>query len=98
MPALSAKALALLAYLVLEPGIHSREELAGLLWGESTDDEARASLRQALKLLRGHLGKTLRCDRSMVRLTGVIPCDVQNSASRSLRTQSWPPLSTFPGS
>ncbi|HEY3011263.1 MAG TPA: hypothetical protein VGJ36_00855, partial [Gemmatimonadales bacterium] len=47
-PQLSAKALALLAYLALEPGPHSREELAGLLWGESSDAEARASLRQAV--------------------------------------------------
>ena len=39
---LSAKALALLAYLALEPGAHSRDELAALLWGDSPDEKAKA--------------------------------------------------------
>jgi DNA-binding SARP family transcriptional activator len=77
-PQLSAKALALLTYLVLEPGPHTREKLAGLLWGESTDDEARASLRQALKHLRGQLGEALRCDRSLIELTGIVECPVKD--------------------
>jgi len=46
------KDLALLAYLVLEPGAHTRDELATLLWGDSADDKARASLRQAMTALR----------------------------------------------
>jgi DNA-binding SARP family transcriptional activator len=82
VPPLSAKALALLTYLVLEPGPHSREELAGLLWGESSDDEARASLRQAIKHLRGHLGEVLRCDRSTIELTGTITCKVRDFRER----------------
>ncbi len=42
-----------MAYLVLESDrAHSREKLAGLLWGESTDARARQSLRQALYSLR----------------------------------------------
>ena len=45
---LSAKSLALLAYLALEPGPHSREERSALLWGEYPDVKAKASLRQAL--------------------------------------------------
>ncbi|HMQ31168.1 MAG TPA: AAA family ATPase [Chloroflexaceae bacterium] len=53
----SAKTLALLAYLALEPGRpHSRERLAALLWGGSPDALARKSLRQALYSLRGALG------------------------------------------
>ena len=49
----SAKVLALLAYLVLEADRHhSREKLATLLWGESPDTRARASLRQGLYSLR----------------------------------------------
>jgi len=53
----SAKALALLAYLVLEGCTpHSRAKLAGLLWGESPDAQARHSLRQALHSLRQALG------------------------------------------
>jgi DNA-binding SARP family transcriptional activator len=73
---LGAKELSLLAYLVLEPGPHSREELATLLWGESSDADARASLRQALKHLRDALGPLLDAERSSVRLDGSIGCDV----------------------
>lgn len=46
------KALAMLAYLCLEPGMHSREQLAGLLWPESEPDAARANLRTTLMYLR----------------------------------------------
>lgn len=53
----SAKTLALLAYLILEASTsHSREKLAGLLWGESLQAQARHSLRQALYSLRRALG------------------------------------------
>jgi DNA-binding SARP family transcriptional activator len=82
VPQLSAKAVALLIYLVLEPGPHTREELAGLLWGESSDEEARASLRQAIKHLRLQLGEVLRCDRSVIELTGVIECGVYQFRER----------------
>ncbi|HEX2250494.1 MAG TPA: AAA family ATPase [Gemmatimonadales bacterium] len=75
---LSAKALGLLAYLALEPGPHTREELAGLLWGESSDAEARASLRQAIKQLRCQLGDALRCDRASLELSRSIECEVRN--------------------
>jgi DNA-binding SARP family transcriptional activator len=74
--ALGAKALGLLAYLTLESRPHSREELAGLLWGESPEQEARASLRQALKQLRAALGDIVRCDRTSVELAGPVECDV----------------------
>lgn len=73
---LGAKELALLAFLTLEPGSHTREELAGLLWGESSESEARGSLRQALKHLRGSLSEILRSDRSVVELAAPIACDV----------------------
>ena len=43
------KAQALLAYIVVEPGeAHLRDKLAALLWGDSSDERARHSLRQAL--------------------------------------------------
>ena len=73
---LGAKALALLAYLALEPRAHSREELTALLWGEFTDEKARASLRQALRRIRTVLVDRIRTDRSLVELTGPISCDV----------------------
>lgn len=82
VPQLSAKALALLAYLALEPGQHTREELAGLLWGESSDAEARASLRQALKQLRSACGDILRGDRAVIELRGTVECDVREFRQR----------------
>ena len=73
---LGAKELSLLAYLVLQPGPHGREELATLLWGESSDADARASLRQALKHLRDALGPLLDIERNSVALSGPLPCDI----------------------
>jgi DNA-binding SARP family transcriptional activator len=72
---LSCKCIGLLAYLALEPGPHSRESLASLLWGESDDDSARTSLRQALMHLREILGDTIRADRTSVSLAGPVACD-----------------------
>jgi DNA-binding SARP family transcriptional activator len=77
-PLLGAKDLALLTFLALEPGPHTREELAGLLWGESSEPEARASLRQSLQHLRTRLGPIVRGDRAVVELTGVVHCDVRD--------------------
>jgi DNA-binding SARP family transcriptional activator len=75
-PPLGAKALALLTYLVLEGRPHTREELAGLLWGDSPDAEARASLRQALKRLREALGGVVEADRHLVELVQPVDCDI----------------------
>jgi DNA-binding SARP family transcriptional activator len=50
------KALALLAYLALDPGPHPRERLANLLWPQADVIDARASLRTALNYLRQGLG------------------------------------------
>jgi len=72
----AAKSLALLAYLALEPGSHSREELATLLWGESPERAARASLRQALRWLRASIGDALRIGGDTVELCGPVECDV----------------------
>ena len=74
--ALAAKSLALLAYMTLEPGSHSRDELSSLLWGESGEVKARASLRQALKQLKDTLGDHLTLDRSSVQLVTPVDCDV----------------------
>lgn len=48
----SRKVLALLIYLVVEGGWHSREKLVALLWPESDDKRGRASLRSTLARLR----------------------------------------------
>jgi len=75
-PPLGAKALALLAYVVLEERPHTREELAGLLWGDSPEADARASLRQALKRLREALGGVVEADRRLVELVEPVECDI----------------------
>jgi TolB-like protein len=43
---------ALLAYLALVPGPHSRDHLSNLLWSDRSDQQARNSLRQALNALK----------------------------------------------
>ncbi len=49
----SRKARALLGYLLLNGGAtESREHLVGLLWSESDEEKARASLRQCIKEIR----------------------------------------------
>ena len=75
-PAIGAKAMALLAYLVLERRPQTREALAGLLWGESPEAEARASLRQSLKHLRETVGDLLNAERTLIDLSGPLQCDV----------------------
>ncbi len=64
---------ALLAYLAMSPGdAHPRERLAGLLWSERGDRQARDSLKQALMRLRRCFdaaeGGALRTDRQSVAL------------------------------
>ncbi len=51
----TTKTLALLAYLVMRPGPHQREFLAGLLWGEQDSPRAARSLRRALWNIRHSL-------------------------------------------
>src|SRR5207248_4945903 len=49
------KAQALLVYLAVEGGMHSRSKLAALLWPDSEPTDARKTLRNALTLLRNLL-------------------------------------------
>jgi len=51
------KVLALLAYLAVERGLHSRESLMALFWPESPANSAAASLRVTLSRLRQGLGQ-----------------------------------------
>src|SRR5205823_6908089 len=46
------KAEALLLYLAVEGGMHSRSKLAALLWPDSEPADARKTLRNAITLLR----------------------------------------------
>jgi predicted ATPase/DNA-binding SARP family transcriptional activator len=64
------KAASLLAFLVLHPGRHSREQLATLFWGDFPDVEARRSLRTALSHLRRSLGAScVIADRESVQFS-----------------------------
>jgi DNA-binding SARP family transcriptional activator len=74
---LPTKSLALLAFLAVESGTHSREKLATLLWGESSDEKANASLRQALSTLRRTLGDQITITRTAVGLEPGVTSDVQ---------------------
>jgi predicted ATPase/DNA-binding SARP family transcriptional activator len=56
---LSAKAVALLAYLAVTRQSHSRQALAGLFWGELPEATARANLRLTLSRLRKTVGDAL---------------------------------------
>lgn len=69
----SRRARALLAWLALWPGAHTRARLAALLWPDVLDASARASLRSALWALRASLGpggEYLRTGRDSVELSG----------------------------
>ena len=66
---LPRKARALLAFLALTPNRpHERDTLATLLWGDSSDQAARHSLRQTLSLLRRRVSGVL-VDGDAIRLT-----------------------------
>jgi predicted ATPase/DNA-binding SARP family transcriptional activator len=65
---------ALLAYLILHPQSHGREKLAALLWGDSSDTEARNSLRNALAVLNKKLGHDLLLvDRQSISINPEYP-------------------------
>ena len=66
---------ALLAYLIFRPDhAETRERLASLLWGDSTDQQARHNLRQRISTLRKELAEAdadlIKGDRDTVALDG----------------------------
>lgn len=76
------KARALVAYLVLNGGPVSRERLAGLLWSERGEEQARASLRNTLLELRGlssNGSAVLTIEREHV---GIVPGRVETDLAR----------------
>src|SRR5450755_317772 len=70
----SRRVRALLGWLALHPGRHSRSRLAGLFWPDVPETSARASLRSAIWALRSALGTEfggyLVADRDTVTLAG----------------------------
>ncbi len=71
---LPGKALALLAYLALNRRPHLRPALAALLWSETGDEDALASLRQALAKLRRAAGPHLLIARQTVAFNHSAGC------------------------
>ncbi len=70
----SRRSRALLGWLAVHPGRHSRARLAGLFWPDVLDASARASLRSAMWALRAALGPELggylAGDRDTITLAG----------------------------
>lgn len=68
---------ALLAFLLLHPEAHSRDSLATLFWGDTSDEKARHSLRTGLATLRQHLGDDLLiANREQVQINPNFPIGV----------------------
>lgn len=63
---ITVKSRALLYYLVVKPGVHSRQTLATLLWPQSSDAAAAKNLRNVLSNLRQLVGEHLDITRQMV--------------------------------
>jgi DNA-binding SARP family transcriptional activator len=71
---------ALLAWLALHPGSHTRSTVAGALWPDVLETSARASLRTALSAIRRALGPAapeLHADRETVGLSGDVAVDLE---------------------
>jgi predicted ATPase/DNA-binding SARP family transcriptional activator len=63
------KAIALLAYLALEPGSHGRDSLAALFWPDFDQIHGRAALRRTLSSLKHALGEAvLEVGRDDIRM------------------------------
>jgi len=85
----SRKEQALLVYLALNPGAHSRSRLAGLLWGDLPEERARRNLRHALWSLRQHLGpQALESDRLSAGLSAHVALQVDALTFEALTEQA----------
>src|SRR5438270_10271483 len=79
------KAQALLLYLAVEQGMHSRSKLAAFLWPDSAPHDARTALRNAIALLRTLLAEPeatasphnhLRSERDLLGLDSQAPLEL----------------------
>ena len=82
-PAAFDRAAALLAWLAVNPGLHTRSAVAARFWPDVLDESARASLRSALWALRRQLGEdangTLVATRDRVGLGDGVWVDVSEA-------------------
>ncbi len=72
----SNKAVALLFYLATTGKSYTREKLASLLWGESSEEKARKNLRDVLFNLRPIVGDYLIISRQMIELNTAANYDI----------------------
>jgi DNA-binding SARP family transcriptional activator/predicted ATPase/predicted HD phosphohydrolase len=70
---ISSKSPALLCYLAYTGQPHTRAALTGLLWGDSPEAQAKASLRQVLSDLRGRLAPYLLIEGGTVAFNAAAP-------------------------
>src|SRR5437764_531837 len=79
------KAQALLLYLAVEGGMHSRSKLAAFLWPDSAPHDARTALRNSIALLRNLLADPdataiphshLRFERDLLGLDSQAPLEL----------------------
>src|SRR6266481_338648 len=98
------KAQALLLYLAVEGGMHSRSKLAALLWPDSEPHDARTALRNALALLRTLLANPdasasphshLRSERDLLGLNPQAPVELDLEVVQQAYTEAQR-LSTLP--
>ena len=71
---------ALLAWLALHPGMHTRSRVAAALWPDVLDESARLSLRTALFALRDALGQeaeAVKATREQIGLAPDVSVDVR---------------------
>ncbi|MCB0105571.1 MAG: AAA family ATPase, partial [Caldilineaceae bacterium] len=71
---ISVKAQALLIYLAVATGMHTRDTLATLFWDEMPEAAAKKNLTKALSNLRKLLGDYIVADNHIAGLGGALPC------------------------
>lgn len=95
----SDKARALLAYLVLEDHVHTRQELAALFWPGIGDQYARANLRNTLHRLRQTLDTvaTGGADQLLIVTRQAVRFNAANAMIDVLRFQTLLEVESAPG-
>jgi len=95
----TAKTAALLYYLAATSSkdlLHSRETLAGLLWGETSETQARKSLTKALSTLNKLLAPYLCIDRQGAAFNQAADCQVDVTTFEALMATGDPPQTVEP--
>lgn len=71
---LAEKTIVMLAYLATEGSNHTRQALAGLLWGGMPEARAQANLRMAIYTLQKHAPGLLQVDRRSLAIAPDLDC------------------------